>query len=69
MNSNRYVSDDLQQHIESELATLTPPVLDGRMEPLQWCQDMISRCISPESAAAYLKQHNGIDVTGALSCY
>lgn len=68
MNHNHCISDDLQQHIEQELATLAPPVLDGRIDPLQWCQDMISRCISPESAAAYLKQHHNIDVTGTLSC-
>ena len=58
-----YDSIDLEQHIEGELATLAPPVLDGRMDALQWCQDMIFRCISPECAAAYLKRHHGIEVS------
>ncbi|ART80792.1 hypothetical protein [Oceanisphaera avium] len=59
----RTLSDDLQQHIEVELASLAPPVLDGRMDALLWCQDMIFRCISPECAAAYLKRHHNIEVT------
>lgn len=61
-NLAHYLSDDLQQHIEIELATLAPPVLEGRMDARQWCQDMIFRCINPECAAAYLKRHHGIEV-------
>jgi hypothetical protein len=55
----------LEAQIEEELTTLSAPVGEGNLDPVQWCLDTSStRCIPISICVQHLQNHYGIDVAG-----
>lgn len=61
------IARELEELMEAELSSISAPVGEGRLDPVQWCLDTSqTRCIPLLVCIQHLRDNYGIDVAVSM---